>query len=51
MARCHAESAAKDCGMHPAEELKKQGDKGQKQPVKIQEWLCPGVWCGRALGQ
>lgn len=51
MVSCHAESAAKECGMHPAEELKKQADKGQKQPVKIQEWLCPGVWCRWALGQ
>jgi len=41
-----------ECGTYTAEkELKKQGDKGEKQPVKIQEWLHLGVWHRWALGQ
>lgn len=32
-------------------ELQKQGDKGEKQAVGIQERLCLGVWCRWALGQ
>ena len=51
MVRCHSEGAAKECGMYPAEELKKQGDKGEKQPAKTEEWLCLGVWCRWPLGQ
>lgn len=52
MVRCHSEEAAKECGMYPAEKvLKKQGDKGEKKAVKIQEQLCLGVWCRWALGQ